>query len=298
MLGGEYIAVAVVLRLVAGLSYVVATWRGIVRPNPVSWLFWGLTPLVAFAAQLQDGVAPQAWVTLALGTSPLLVFVVSMGRQTHWRVGRFDALCGGSAAVGVVLWQVTDDPALALLFSILADMLAAVPTLMKAYSAPHTERSFPYFITMSSMTVALLTIDDWEFIECTFLLYILLIDTTIFSVVLIRSAQLGGRSREKVVTLLRESPAEVPAWPAPARAYAPVPPHGRRGRRRVDALDSTGPPIPAGNASADDHARHAVRRAPCAVQAHRGTPHVDRTNWHWQAAPVFAASGLAAGSRW
>lgn len=197
MLGGEYIVVAVALRLAAGLGYLMATSRGVIQPNPVSWLLWGLTPLVAFVAQVQDGVTPQAWVTLTLGTSPLLIFVVSVAKKSHWRVGRFDALCGGSAAAGIVLWQISSDPAPAIVFSILADILASLPTLAKAYETPGSERAYPYFVSILSMTVTLLTISDWKFVECAFPLYMLLINTAIFGVVRLRSGQLDGRPHKQ-----------------------------------------------------------------------------------------------------
>jgi hypothetical protein len=209
MLGGEFIVVAIILRVAAGLGYLIATWRGVVQPNPVSWLFWGMTPLVAFAAQVQDGPTPQAWVTLTLGASPLLVFVLSVARKSRWRVGRFDALCGGFAALGVVLWQITSDPVHAILFSILADVLASIPTLLKAYRAPSSERALPYFVSMVSMTVTLLTVSDWKLMEFAFPLYILLINTSIFGVVRLRSTQLRGRPRAGVSRLPRP-PAALP----------------------------------------------------------------------------------------
>lgn len=193
MLGDEYMVVAVILRLAAGVGYLVATWRRIVQPNPVSWLLWGLTPLTAFVALVQDGVTPQAWVVLTLGVSPLLVFAVSVTRKTRWRVSRCDALCGGSAATGIVLWQITSNPGLALLFSIVADILASIPTLTKACEAPRSERSLPYLVSMASMVVILSTMSDPQLVDYAFPLYMLSINTAIFSVVRLRTAQLDRR---------------------------------------------------------------------------------------------------------
>ncbi|ABW13188.1 hypothetical protein Franean1_3795 [Parafrankia sp. EAN1pec] len=141
-----------------------------------------------------------------------------MAWKSHWRVGRFDVLCGGSAAAGVVLWQITSDPVLSLLFSVLADLLASIPTLMKAYDAPTSERASPYFASLVSMTVTLLTISDWKFMEYAFPLYMLLINTTVFGVVRMRSTQFGRRPYEEVVSLPRR-PAAVPWQPHPVREY-------------------------------------------------------------------------------
>ncbi|MEX5713842.1 hypothetical protein AB1484_38135 [Parafrankia sp. FMc6] len=190
MLGTEYIVVAVVLRLAAGVSYLAMTWRGTARPNPVSWLCWGATPLVAFAAQIQDGVTSASWVTLSLGVGPLLVFAVSVGRNTAWRAGRTDMMCGGCAALGIVLWQVADNPGPALTLSILADILGSIPTLAKVYYEPHSEKASPYLMSLLGMVVTLLTLDGWEYFDYAFPLYMLLINLSIFGLIVTRSVQL------------------------------------------------------------------------------------------------------------
>ncbi|CAI7975403.1 conserved membrane hypothetical protein [Frankia sp. Hr75.2] len=215
MLGTEYIVVAVVLRLAAGVSYLAMTWRGTARPNPVSWLCWGATPLVAFAAQIQDGVTSASWVTLSLGVGPLLVFAVSVGRNTAWRAGRTDMMCGGCAALGIVLWQVADNPGPALTLSILADILGSIPTLAKVYYEPHSEKASPYLMSLLGMVVTLLTLDGWEYFDYAFPLYMLLINLSIFGLIVTRSVQL----RRPAPGPLEPQPSNLVGMPRqPARA--------------------------------------------------------------------------------
>ena len=241
MLGDEYMVIAVILRLAAGLGYLVVTWRRIVQPNPVSWLLWGVTPLIAFVAQVQEGVTPQAWAVFTLGAGPLLVFAVSVKRKTRWRVTRFDALCGVSAAAGIVLWQLTSNPGLALLFSIVADTLASVPTLTKAYKAPRSERSLPYLVSMTSMILILATISNPRLVDYAFPLYMLSINTAIFSVVRLRTAQLDRRSPYQVAT----------AAPKPTPGVSLGGAHERRGTSHAVVLDRRG--VLRGDAAAARH---------------------------------------------
>lgn len=180
MVGSEFLIFAVMLRILSGLDYLLATLKGDARPNPVTWLCWGLAPLVAFLAQLQKTIEPTAWMTLALSVGPLLIFIVSVTKGERWKVTRFDILCGGSAAVGIVLWQVTSDPILALTFGILADILGGVPTVRKAFSAPQSEKAVPYLLSMASMCVTILTIHNWRFLDYAFPVYILMINTLIY----------------------------------------------------------------------------------------------------------------------
>jgi hypothetical protein len=191
MLSSSFVAVAVTLRFASGLSYLVATWKGTIRPNPVTWLLWALTPLVAFAAQRQDGVGAQAWMTAATGVGPLLIFLVALGRRTSWRVGFFDVLCGVCAVAGVVLWQVTTDPALAVMFSIVADALAGIPTVRKAYRSPDSEKTFPYWLNIAAFSITLFTVSTWNFVNCAFFCYGVLINLVVSTVVSVRSARPG-----------------------------------------------------------------------------------------------------------
>lgn len=187
MLGSEFLIFAVILRVFAGLDYLLATTRGITKPNPITWFFWGIAPLIAFLAQIQgDHIEPTAWVTLALSVGPLLIFTVSLTKKARWRIGFFDVLCGASAAIGIVLWQVTSDPFMALIFSILADILGGVPTVRKAYANPESEKALPYLLSVSSMVITLTTIHTWQFTHYAFPIYILAINILIYFLVATR----------------------------------------------------------------------------------------------------------------
>jgi hypothetical protein len=175
------VSVAILLRVLAGADYLVATIRGSVKPNPVTWLFWGLSPLIAFAAQVQHGLQPSSWVTFVLGLGPILIFAITLtkNKRERWKVSVFDILCGAAAFLGIILWQATSDPALAVLFGILADILGGIPTIYKAYIKPSTEKALPYLLSVASMVVTMLTIADWSFVSAGFTVYIFCINVVI-----------------------------------------------------------------------------------------------------------------------
>lgn len=195
MLGSEFLIFAVMLRVLSGLDYLLATVKGEAKPNPVTWLFWGLAPLVAFLAQIEKTIEPSAWVTLALSVGPLLIFIVSLTKGHRWRVTFFDMLCGASAAVGIVLWQITSDPVMAITFGILADILGGIPTIIKSYKAPGSEKATPYLLSVASMVLTLATMSSWRFVDYAFPVYILLINTLLFTLI---STRIGER-RAKIL---------------------------------------------------------------------------------------------------
>lgn len=88
-------------------------------------------------AQRAQGVAGISWASFVAGFSPLLIVAASFfNKKAYWKSEPRDYYLMAAAIVGIILWAITDNPNLALLFSLLADMLASIPTLIKAYRYP------------------------------------------------------------------------------------------------------------------------------------------------------------------
>lgn len=182
MLPGWFALFSIAIRLVGGTQYAWGVLVGKARPNPITWFLWGLTPLIAFFAQLQNGLSTQAGVLLALATTPLIISAIALIKyRSREHFTPFSITCGGLALLGIVLWQITDIPELAIVFSIVADIFATLPTLQKAYHDPASEYAWPYMLSMISMVIALLAIREWSFLVYAFPLYMLCINMACFS---------------------------------------------------------------------------------------------------------------------
>ncbi|HET8670214.1 MAG TPA: hypothetical protein VFM05_06165 [Candidatus Saccharimonadales bacterium] len=183
MLPAWFVVFSVFIRIFSGGRYAWGVLRGKARPNPITWFLWGLTPMIALGAQLQEqGFGSQAIVLFALGLSPLVICSLTIATQgLRQHLDAFTLTCGGIAGIGIVLWQITDQPTIAIAFGILADIFATLPTLQKAYKDPSSEYAFPYLLSMVSMAIALLTIDKWVFAVYAFPLYMLCINVALFS---------------------------------------------------------------------------------------------------------------------
>ncbi|MCR4305644.1 MAG: hypothetical protein NUV73_00995, partial [Candidatus Daviesbacteria bacterium] len=169
MIDEKFIFVAVALILFGDFTYLVYTIKGRVRPNKVTWFLWGLAPLLAFAAQLREGVGLSSLTTFAFGALPLFIFAASFfNRKAYWKVTNFDLMCGALALTGLILWQVTQVGNWAILFGVLADGAAAVPTVIKSYKAPETENYLVYFFNPLGAIITLLTLKTWDFTHYAF----------------------------------------------------------------------------------------------------------------------------------
>lgn len=184
MIDEKFIFLAVALDLAGGISYLIDTIKGKVKPNKVSWLLWGLVPMIAFAAQLKQGVGLTSLMTFAVGFSPILIFCASfLNKKAEWKLTSFDITCGILSVLGILLWLVSRVGNLAIVFSILADLLAGIPTTVKAFKAPETENSLAFSLAGLAAVITLLTIKQWDFAHYSFASYTFLYNFVTFPLI-------------------------------------------------------------------------------------------------------------------
>ena len=92
-------------------------------------------------------------------------------------------MCGALSILGLILWLITRTGNVAILFSILADALASVPTIVKSYNEPESEGAIVFWAGVVLGTLTLLTIKQWTFAEYAYPIYITLVNIVIASLV-------------------------------------------------------------------------------------------------------------------
>lgn len=105
MIDENFVIVAGIIASLGSLIYLFDTIKGKAKPNRVTFFFWTLGPLVAFSAQLKEGVGIQSLLTFIAGFFPLTILIASfINKKSYWKIGRFDLLCGFLALIGLILW--------------------------------------------------------------------------------------------------------------------------------------------------------------------------------------------------
>jgi hypothetical protein len=187
MLHSNFIIIGTLIGAVGSVAYLTETVKGKVKPNRVSFLLWSIAPLIAFSAQIKQGVGLEALMTFSTGFLPFTVFIASfVNKQAEWKLTRFDLICGILSLLGLALWMITKLANVAIFFSIVADGFAAVPTIVKAYKYPDTEIAWPWIATVFGVILTLLTISTFTFANSGFILYILIVNTLIYTLVQFR----------------------------------------------------------------------------------------------------------------
>ncbi|MDQ1281165.1 MAG: hypothetical protein QG670_2429 [Thermoproteota archaeon] len=175
----EYLVfVAAFATLLSAFVYIRSMFRGGAKPNRVSWFMWAVAPFIATAAAISNGVGWAVLPVFMAGFSPFLILIASIAiKKSYWKLTSFDYACGTLSALAIILWLITNNPNVAIMFAIASDALAAVPTLAKAWNHPETESSWPYatgvFSGLSSFTASTL----WTFSEYAFPSYLIVINT-------------------------------------------------------------------------------------------------------------------------
>lgn len=195
MINENFVIVGAILSLIGSLDYVVGTIKGKTQPNRATWFLWALAPLIAVGAMLSEGVSWQGvLMTFMVGFGPLLVFLSSfVNKKSVWKLTWFDYLCGILSIIGIIGWLIAKDAKVALIFSIAADALALLPTLVKSWKSPKSERSLVFLLASLNAIITLLTITVWDFTHVGFPIYILI---ACFGLFVIIRFQLGVRFRK------------------------------------------------------------------------------------------------------
>lgn len=184
MLNPNFVFFGIFLMCVGGFSYLRDTIKGKIQPNRVSWFMWCLAPLIAFAAEVKQGVGIQSLATFIVGFVPLLVFISSfINKKAIWKLEKIDFICGILSLIGLSMWWITKIGNIAIFFSILADGLASIPTIIKSYQHPESENDLPYLFTVVNALIALLIIKEWNFQHYAFQLYLFIVYIFLFMLI-------------------------------------------------------------------------------------------------------------------
>jgi len=191
MIDERFVIFGAILSFIGHISYISDTVKGRVKPNRVSWLLWAFIPLIAFYAEIKQGVGLAALMTFMVGFGPAIIFISSfINRKAFWKISSLDIFCGILSLAGVLLWLVSKNGNLAILFSIFADFLAGVPTVVKAYHFPETENYPVYLLSGVNALITLMAIKIWNFAHFAFPIYIFLLCLLLF---LLTKFKLGKR---------------------------------------------------------------------------------------------------------
>ena len=177
MLPEKFIFIGVAINLFCSLWYIKSILKGNTRPNIVSWFIWMLAPFIGVFLQLKAGAGFSSLGVFMAGFGPFLVLSFSIWKRAYfWKLEKFDFVCGFFSVLALTFYILTKNPALSIIFAILSDGLAYIPTLVKTWKSPESESSSTYFGGITNNVISLFIIKDWSFAIYSFNIYLILIN--------------------------------------------------------------------------------------------------------------------------
>jgi hypothetical protein len=142
------------IQLIANVPYIVAIFRGAVRPQRTTWLIWSVLTAIAFGSQMGSGATTSLVFAGLSALNCAAVYLISLRRGVGgW--GRADRLSLAAAGAGLALWVATKEPFAATLITTCVDLAGYLLTLRKAWDAPHSENATAYLLSGASAALAI-----------------------------------------------------------------------------------------------------------------------------------------------
>lgn len=169
------------IQIIALVPYGLEVIRGTTKPNRISWLLWSIAPMIGAIAAFSKGVGWAALPVFMSGFSPLIIFLLTIfNKKSYWELKTFDYYCGGASVIALVLWAITKDANIAIVFAIISDGLAAAPTLIKSWTHPESETPVAYLISLLAVLTTFAAITTKDFTSLAFPIYLTFINSSLW----------------------------------------------------------------------------------------------------------------------
>ncbi len=180
MIPEKIIYIAVLLNFIGHVLYARSIVKQHAKPNLVSWFIWMVAPFLGVYFEIKAGAGLSVLPIFVAGLGSLLILAVAtFTKNGFWKVSALDIYCGLFSLLALVFYVLTHNLGVSILFAILSDGLAAVPTITKSWKFPETEMWAPYLLPIFSNIVGLMIIKDWSFSIYAFGVYFIILDLTI-----------------------------------------------------------------------------------------------------------------------
>lgn len=187
------------LCIISAIPYLAHTLQGKTHPNIVTWFTWSLMNAIATSAAFSDGATQTAIFAGGALVATSSITLASLVKQGVHKYTRFDIFCQIVALIGILLWQLTDQPAIAIAINLVAELFGYTPTLRHAWREPQHETWQTFALTLLGSALTLVALTTHTFVSLAYPVYFLIVDTILVAVIIGRRRALGVRHGEIVI---------------------------------------------------------------------------------------------------
>lgn len=173
-----------ILTIGSVVPYIRDIRKGKTKPNLVSWITWTLLTGMATAAIISTGDYRAAFFTgsAALATGAVVILGLKHG---YVKYTRFDIICQIAAIVGLILWQAFDSPLIAVVASVIIDLVGALPTFRHSWLKPYEETWAAFALASVAAIIAFFALDSYSWTSVLYPFYIIFVNILMTATILI-----------------------------------------------------------------------------------------------------------------
>jgi hypothetical protein len=150
------------LAFAGGLVQIYSVWpylkdmfHGTTRANAVSWMLWTLLTYIELFALFSAGAS---WTVVMVGVSAINLSIITffaLFGYGYKKYGLLDLVCLLGALAAIAGWQITADPAVAIVLCLGATFISSVPTIWKTFKDPHSEHAYAWSLIVIASVLSL-----------------------------------------------------------------------------------------------------------------------------------------------
>jgi len=186
-----------VLSVISVFPYLISIIKGLAKPRIVTWVVWSALTAISCAASISE---KQYVTAIFLLVTTLLTFSVAIVGWKHGnkKVEKLDVVCLVGAILGIVVWQLSNSPSLAVIFILAIDLMGGVPTLVHSWKKPEEEEWRTFAISIVSSFCTLLALSSWQITAFAFPLYLFIMSSTYTIIIISRKLVLKNKETLEV----------------------------------------------------------------------------------------------------
>lgn len=184
-----FILISIVLALISPIIYSIAILKGEAKPHRTTRFVLLLITSLTTASLFAQGNRVAIYLAGVSTFQSIIIFILSIKHgMGGW--AKSDIICLTFALIGIILWQITKNPVIALYFAISADFVGMIPAIVKTYHFPKTEIWSFFALDVFAAIFSLLALKSWTLQEYSYPVYIMLINIVMVFLIVIRPKRL------------------------------------------------------------------------------------------------------------
>jgi len=176
--------------------------KGNFRPQRMTWFLIFLITLLFVGTLFAQGDRNGIFIALAQLVGGGIIFLLSI-KKGIGGYGKLDFIVFFMTIVSLIVWRTTQNPTIGLLMSILTDIIAFSPTIVKTWFLPETEEWKFYMSDVIASFFSILSISLYSMENLAFPVYIFCINTLSVVMILGRKKYLSKNLHNRAVLLTK-----------------------------------------------------------------------------------------------